>query len=100
MPAHVIEDLVVGQIRAIGQDRMLQARVLDEVRAQGAEVEPADCRRVFALFSPLWEALHRKERARVLQVLVEGIGYDGATGMVALVFRPTGTQALAEEVAP
>lgn len=35
-----------------------------------------------------------------MRLLVEGISYDGAAGTVALTFRPTGIQALAEEVTP
>jgi hypothetical protein len=96
----VIEDLVVGQIRAVGQDRLLQAAVLDEVRAQGVDVEPADLRRALTIFDPIWEVFHLKEKARVLRLLLEGISYDGAAGTVALAFRATGIQALAEEVTP
>ena len=98
VPAHEIETLVVEQIRTIGRDRDLQARVLDQVRRQDPEVNPADLRRALTLFDPVWEVLHVEEQARVMRLLVEGVAYDGAAGTVTLSFREGGIQALAEEV--
>jgi site-specific DNA recombinase len=100
VPAHEIESLVVGQIRAIGRDAALQARVLDAVREEGVEVDPADLRRALTLFDPVWEVLHAEEQARVLRLLVEGISFDGAAGTAVVAFRATGIQGLAEELAP
>ncbi|MGE4164151.1 MAG: recombinase family protein [Vicinamibacterales bacterium] len=100
VPAHDIESLVVGQIRAVGRDAALQAHVLDAVREQGAEVDPADLRRALTLFEPVWDVLHAEEQARVMRLLVEGISYDGAAGTAVVAFRATGIQGLAEELAP
>ena len=74
--------------------------MLDAVREQGAEVDPADLRRALTLFEPVWEVLHAEEQARVMRLLVEGISYDGAAGTAVVAFRATGIQGLAEELAP
>ena len=95
---HEIEALVVEQIRAIGRDAKLQARVLEAVRKQDPEVDPADLRRALTLFDPVWEVLHAREQARILKLLIEGISFDGAAGTAVVAFRATGIQALAEEI--
>ncbi len=99
-PVHTIESLVVAQIRAVGRDAGLQARVLEAVREQGAEVDPVDLRRALTLFDPVWEVLHAEEQARVMRLLVEGIDYDGAAGTAVVAFRATGIQGLSAELAP
>jgi site-specific DNA recombinase len=65
----------------------LQARMVDEQ-------ELADA---MAAFDPVWDALKPNERARVLELLVETVVYDGAEGKVTVTFRPTGIKALAQE---
>jgi site-specific DNA recombinase len=100
VPAHDIESLVVEQIRAVGRDAGLQARVLDAVREQGAEVDPADLRRALTLFEPVWEVLHIEEQARVIRLLVECVSVDGAACTAVISFHATGIQGLAEELAP
>ena len=50
-----------------------------------------------ATFDPVWEQLAPKEQARVLQLLVERVEYDGKEGMVSVTFHPTGIKALAAE---
>lgn len=100
VPAHEIESLVIRQIQAVGRDAAVQARVLEAVHEQGAEVDPADLRRALTLFEPVWEVLHAEEQARVLRLLLQGIGFDGAAGTAVLAFRATGIQGLAAELAP
>ena len=50
-------------------------------------------------FDPMWEALSPREQARVLQLLIERVEYDGGGGTVSVTFRPSGIKALAEETA-
>ncbi len=100
VPAAEIERLVVEQIRAIGKDEGLLAQVLEAARSQAPTVDEADLRRALALFDPVWDALHAKEQARVLTLLIERVDYDGDAGTVEIAFRATGIQALAEEVQP
>jgi site-specific DNA recombinase len=48
-------------------------------------------------FDPVWEQLAPKEQARVIQLLVDRIDYDGAAGTVSVTFHPTGLKAMAKE---
>ncbi len=58
------------------------------------EEEVADALRDF---DPLWEQLSTREQARVLELLIERMDYDGEEGPVSVTFRPTGFRELAEE---
>ena len=48
-------------------------------------------------FDPVWERLAPKEQARVIQLLVDLIDYDGPAGTVSLTFHPTGLKAMAKQ---
>jgi site-specific DNA recombinase len=100
VPAQEIERLVVEQIQAIGKDADVQAQTLAAARAEqgGAELDTADLARALGLWDGVWEVLRPKEQGRVLNLLLERVGYDGAAGRVALTFRPSGIQALSTEV--
>ena len=47
----------------------------------------------------MWANLTTEEKARVVQLLIERIDYDGSVGKMAITFRPTGVQTLAKEAA-
>ncbi|MBN9521365.1 recombinase family protein [bacterium] len=68
-----------------------------EVRA--ATVSEADAATALAGFDPVWAALAPAGRARVIGLLVEKVASDGASGRIAVTFRPTGITALAGELA-
>ncbi|MBI1900556.1 MAG: recombinase family protein [Planctomycetia bacterium] len=51
-----------------------------------------------AEFDGVWSALVPREQARVLELLIERVEYDGQQANVSLTFRPTGIQALATEL--
>ena len=53
-----------------------------------------EIRSALAQFDDLWAALAPKEQARVLQLLIERVEYDGIEGTVSVTFRPTGVRAL------
>ena len=67
----------------------LSRKLVDEKEVAGA----------LKLFDPVWESLTSREQARVVQLLVERVDYDGARGKVAITFHPTGIKALADELA-
>ena len=46
---------------------------------------------------PIWESLSPREQARIVQLLVQRIDYDGAAGKVLITFHPSGIKALADE---
>jgi site-specific DNA recombinase len=79
-----------GRVRELRElARKAQAQVLDEPAAAEA----------LARFDPVWESLTPNEQARIVALLVERVEYDGARGKASITFRPTGIQALAEELA-
>ncbi len=47
----------------------------------------------------MWECLVPREQARVIELLIECVTYDGEGGNVAITFRPSGIKALASELA-
>ena len=47
----------------------------------------------------MWDSLTPREQARVVQLLVERVDYDGATGKVSITFHPSGIKTLADELA-
>jgi site-specific DNA recombinase len=49
-------------------------------------------------FGPVWELMAPREQARLVQLLVEKVEYDGAKGSVAITFYPTGIKTLADEL--
>jgi site-specific DNA recombinase len=66
----------------------LQEGVVDEIEVAGALGE----------FDQLWEVLSPKERARVVELIVERVTYDGTEGKLAITYRPTGLWTLANEI--
>jgi site-specific DNA recombinase len=50
-----------------------------------------------SVFEPVWESLTPREQARVVQLLVQQVEYDGAQSKVSIAFRPTGLKTLADE---
>ncbi len=75
--------------RARDQIQVIRVRRLDEDAAREA----------LAAFDPVWRALAPQEQARVVDLLVRQVDYDGGKGTVAIAFHPTGVQALADELA-
>ncbi len=73
-------------------------RVCERVDAMSTRrIEPADATEAFRGFEPMWTALAPREQARVVQLLIECVNYDGQHGKVSLTFRPAGIQTLARE---
>lgn len=50
-------------------------------------------------FDAMWAAFSPREQARVLELLIERVEYDGGEGTVSVTFRPSGIKVLAEETA-
>ena len=67
---------------------------LDALRA--TEIDPAEVRAALADFAAVWDSLSPKEQARILQLLVERVEYDGEASTVSVTIRPTGIRTLAE----
>jgi len=101
-----------GRSNGVTTDRMadVQDRIkiaeqrTTEVREQIVALsrELVDAREVgeaCSLFDPLWDTLTAREQARILNLLIERIDYDGVNGTVSITFHPTGIKTLADELA-
>jgi site-specific DNA recombinase len=72
----------------------------DEIRAlDGARVSEDEVASALSAFDPVWETLTPREQARIVQLLVERVDYDGAEGQVSITFHPCGIKTLADELA-
>jgi len=103
IPAGQIETFVVEQICSIGSDPSLlaQARQRDETRpTEPAEECSADeVRAALASFNSVWSTLPPQEQARIVDLLVERVDYDGGKETVSISFQPTGLEQLVDELA-
>ncbi len=84
----------------IGHDEDRVMRVRDEIKAATKQIVGEDeATRALAAFDPVWGSLTPREQARVIDLLVERVEYDGAAKTVSVTFHPTGIKVLAEELA-
>jgi len=65
-------------------------------KARRGLVSKADVDSALDAFTPLWDALSPREQARVLQLLIQRIDYDGANGKVAVTFHANGIRTLGQ----
>jgi site-specific DNA recombinase len=81
--------------------RNFEARLVtitDELVAlKGRSIDASDLRAALQAFDPVWDHLTTPEQARVVQLLIERVDYDGGKGTLAIAFRPGGVRTLAEE---
>jgi len=74
-------------------------RRLPELEARIAElvcqtVTQAEARAALVDFDSLWESLIPREQARLLNLLISTVEYDGEAGTVSVTFRPTSIRSL------
>lgn len=72
-------------------------RELEALRGQ--RIDADDLRAALATFDPVWEHLTSHERARIVQLLIERIDYDGGNASLKIMFAPAGVRTLAVEAA-
>ena len=58
-------------------------------------VDEQELAKELAAFDHIWDSLNSPEQARLLNVLIERIGYDGATGKVSISFKSIGIKEMA-----
>ncbi|MCD6405219.1 MAG: recombinase family protein [Planctomycetes bacterium] len=86
------------------QERMRLAEqrateVRNEIIAKGMElVDQRELAAALSIFDPVWESLSPREQARVMQLLVERVGYDGRNGTMSITFRNSGIKTLTQEL--
>jgi len=57
-------------------------------------ISDKEARTVFSRFDDLWNNLTPREQARLLNLLIEKVEYDGKAGTVSVTFRPTSIRTL------
>jgi site-specific DNA recombinase len=64
----------------------------------GDLVNDGEVTAALADFDAVWASLAPREQARVIELLVERVAYDGNGGHLAITFRSSGIKALASEM--
>jgi site-specific DNA recombinase len=65
---------------------------------QQERLDEDEAARALAGLDPAWETMTPDEQARVVQLLVSRVDYDGAQGKVAITFHPLGLKTLAGDL--
>jgi len=61
-------------------------------------VDDSEVAAALAEFDAVWDCLAPREQARVVEILVERVAYDGNAGNISITFRPSGIKTLAGEL--
>jgi site-specific DNA recombinase len=80
----------VGQV----EQRIARLRAQREALEQ-ERLDEAEAARALAGLDPTWGTMTPQEQARVVQLLVSRVDYDGARGKVSITFHPLGLKTLA-----
>lgn len=68
-------------------------KIKDQARTVGRQLlDVEEASLAMTVFDPAWGALTPKEQARVVELLVERVDFEGAKGKVSIAFRSTGDQ--------
>ena len=67
------------------------------LKLQRETIDQREVAKALSIFEPVWEQLAPREQARVIELLVDRVAYDGRAGTVSITFHPTGIRALAKE---
>lgn len=84
------------QERVQTAERRLSELRDERERLQRDQIDEAEAAQALASFDPLWETLSTREQARLLQLLIERVDYDGRDGTISITFHPSGIKALAD----
>jgi hypothetical protein len=94
------EDVRVAKLADVqDQSRDVQRRMTDVeseiARLEAEQISESEIQAALADFDGVWEALQPREQARVIELLVASVVWDGEAESVSITFRPTGIKALA-----
>ena len=99
LPAGMIEEAVVGEIRALLRTPDIAAQTLQALRREGTDIDEAEVLSAISGFDDLWATLFPAEQARILQLLVKratvteaglvvDLRTDGITGLIREMLTP------------
>ncbi len=97
------DDVTTGMLASLQERTRLAEQRATQVREQilALSKQVVDEREVvtaLSVFDPVWDSLTSREQARILQMMVERVEYDGVKATVAVTFRPAGLKMFADEV--
>ena len=92
------DKLADAQDRIRAAEKRLTEIQEEMIEAKSQVVDERDLRETLGKFDPIWDALSPNERAKVIQLLIERIDYDGQEGTLEITFRASGLRALKEKV--
>jgi site-specific DNA recombinase len=90
--------LVEAHDRIRDAERRVTAIDEELVALDGTLVGEDEVATALADFDAVWDCLAPREQARVVELLIEQITYDGKDGNISITFRPTGIKILACEL--
>jgi site-specific DNA recombinase len=64
----------------------------------GDFVDEAEVAAALVDFDAVWDCVAPREQARIVELLVERVAYDGNAGSISITFRPAGIKSLAGEL--
>ncbi len=93
---------LTGRLGEVHQALASTSREAQEVRSELVELEnhvvhEDDLRSALEAFDPIWEELFPKERARILQLLVETVSFRAEDDDVTIQFRHCGLRSLGDK---
>jgi site-specific DNA recombinase len=84
----------------IGTVEQRVGKIREQIKGITDQLIPEEeATKALTAFDPVWGTLTPNEQARVIELLVERVEYDGRDGQVRVTFHPTGIKALADELA-
>ena len=80
-----------------GEKRLSTIRIETEQLAR-SNIDPAAAVETLAKFDDLWQSLLPREKAELIQMLIETIEYDGQAGKISIAFHPSGIGAIEQHL--
>ena len=81
------------------QSREVQRRLAvvesELAKLESEQLNDTEIQSALAEFDGVWESLQPREQARVIELLVESVVWDGDAECVSITFHPTGIKTLA-----
>ena len=98
-PAFTFHPFADAQDRIRDAERRL-TQIEDELAVLDRDlVDEAEVATALADFDSVWDCLAPREQARVIELLIDRVTFDGDGGNVSITFRPSGIKTLASELA-
>nr|WP_146577822.1 hypothetical protein [Neorhodopirellula pilleata] len=61
-------------------------------------ISHADIRDALHQFDDMWDTMPRKERCRLIELMIETVNFDGVAGTIDITFQTTGIKTLGQDI--